>query len=165
MSQSDPIIPSTLTAGNGKALRSIPALTAQDASRFWQRVNKDGPTPIHVQGIGNCWLFGKGRPNTYGGFTIGCETFPAHRISYVLANGSIPRGLWVLHKCDNPQCIRPDHLFAGTHLENAQDMAAKGRAGGQQPEGDARTREIWQWLIDVRDGKRDATDMLEWQRR
>lgn len=52
----------------------------------------------------------------------------AHRYSWVLHNGPITDGLWVLHKCDNPPCINPDHLFLGDRQANVDDMIAKGRA-------------------------------------
>lgn len=45
----------------------------------------------------------------------------AHQIAYILANGSIPPGLWILHRCDNRRCVRPSHLYAGTATQNAQD--------------------------------------------
>lgn len=51
----------------------------------------------------------------------------AHRISWQLHFGPIPLGMWVLHHCDNPPCVRPDHLFLGTHPENMADRMAKGR--------------------------------------
>lgn len=51
----------------------------------------------------------------------------AHRVSWMIANGDIPDGLFVLHRCDNPPCVKPSHLFLGTQADNMEDMRAKGR--------------------------------------
>ena len=56
----------------------------------------------------------------------------AHRVSYKIHHGPIPEGLWVLHRCDTPLCVNPDHLFTGTAMDNTHDMMAKGRAGWQR---------------------------------
>jgi hypothetical protein len=87
-------------------------------ARFWAKVKK---------GTG-CWLWtGATSSYGYGKLHIRKSTVDAHRISWEVANGIIPLGMSVLHRCDNPLCVRPSHLFLGTHRENMQDKTQKGR--------------------------------------
>ncbi len=78
---------------------------------------------------GDCLIWTKGRDGQgYGNVTIDGKSVVAHRVAFVLANGKLDPHLDVLHQCDNPPCCAPNHLRAGTHLENMQDMITKGRA-------------------------------------
>ncbi len=95
-----------------------------DVTRFWSHVQK-------AEGAG-CWewqstLFERG----YGSFSMLVDGVKkdrqAHRVSWEMANGAIADGLFVCHRCDNPLCVRPDHLFLGTVQDNNADMIAKGR--------------------------------------
>lgn len=88
--------------------------------RFWEKVEKtDG-----------CWYW-RAKTNGkkgYGMFmTVSPNVSLAHRVSWELANGIVPPGLNVLHECDTPLCVRPDHLFLGTQAENMKDKQSKGR--------------------------------------
>lgn len=106
------------------------------AERFWEKVSKDGPIPPHKPELGPCWMWTAGinvPRGGYGMFALRKGVIRrAHRIAWELANGRpVPDGLWVLHHCDNPPCVRPDHLFLGTPKDNTDDMAVKGRANVQ----------------------------------
>jgi len=74
-----------------------------------------------------CWLWAGCESKGYGQFGINGIMKYAHRISYQVYKGIIPKRLHVLHKCDNPACVNPDHLFLGTHQDNMKDRDAKGR--------------------------------------
>jgi len=103
------------------------------AQRFWPKVDKENGYihPVH----GRCWEWtAKLGPGGYGVIKIPVPGAPgghcnrgAHKISWVLANGAVPDGLFVLHKCDNRKCVRLEHLFLGTTQENALDAKSKGR--------------------------------------
>lgn len=97
----------------------------QQVTAFWLKVNKNGSIPEHCPELGNCWEWTAFRlSNGYGLLHTGL----AHRFSWKIANGEIPKGLFVLHKCDNRSCVNPAHLFLGTQLDNMRDMHSKGRA-------------------------------------
>lgn len=77
---------------------------------------------------GACWEWLGFRTNDgYGQMKWDRRAQKAHRVSWILANGEIPNNLWVLHSCDNPPCVNPNHLFLGTRQDNTADMDAKGR--------------------------------------
>jgi hypothetical protein len=97
-------------------------LTEADISRFESKytINEES----------GCWEWQRGifQSTGYGQFCLNSRSECAHRVSYTAYVGEIPFGVLVLHKCDNPLCINPEHLFLGTDLDNNRDMISKGRA-------------------------------------
>lgn len=97
--------------------------TKENVDKFWEKVKKTN----------NCWLWVASLTEDGYGRLLRQRNgerrlFLAHRYAWLLSNGEIPDGLCVLHTCDTPACVRPNHLFLGTQLDNIDDMTAKGRA-------------------------------------
>lgn len=93
-------------------------MTQKSLNRFWSKVRKTR----------GCWLWTTGKDKDgYGKTCINRKDLRAHRVSYEITYGKIPKGMGVLHKCDNPSCVNPKHLFIGTAKDNAVDMMKKGR--------------------------------------
>lgn len=102
----------------GKTIQSI----------FWMRVNKNGKDYPYDDALGKCWewtatLDAYG----YGAMKFQNKRHKAHRLSWSLHNGDISSDIHVMHKCDNPRCVNPDHLITGTHHDNMMDMVKKKR--------------------------------------
>ena len=93
-------------------------MSAANEERFWSKVDKSG----------DCWVWtGPRLPWGYGMFLRST----AHRYVYVLSHGPLPRNVFVCHTCDNPPCVNPAHLFAGSSRDNQLDRLAKGRWSNQ----------------------------------
>ncbi|HLU04702.1 MAG TPA: HNH endonuclease [Advenella sp.] len=76
-----------------------------------------------------CYLWiGPYQSKGYGAAYIGGKFYFAHRLAWQVENGAIPKGVHCLHRCDNPACVRPEHLFLGSHSDNMADKTKKGRA-------------------------------------
>lgn len=91
--------------------------TEKQIKRFWGYVEKTE----------TCWLWiGYKTGRGYGAIEFNYKSYPAHRVSWYLAFGEMPT-VYVLHKCNNPICVNPEHLFLGTQFDNMRDMVQKGR--------------------------------------
>jgi hypothetical protein len=111
------------------------AIWLPSPDRFWAKVDKAGPVPTHCPELGPCWLWTGGKTEKRYGLIREGHAGPrhlAHRVSWRLLIGDIPDGAFVLHRCDNPPCVNPSHLFLGDHDANMADCAAKGRTKEQR---------------------------------
>lgn len=101
--------------------------------RFWSKVTKgDG-----------CWIWtGTLTTSGYGQFKADRKTLIASRVAYEFTNGPIAAGHSICHRCDEPRCVNPAHLFSATHSENMADMVRKGRATGNRKLSSAQVAEV-----------------------
>jgi len=101
-------------------MRNTPRSAAEVIEAFWDNVN---PEPMS-----GCWLWlASCSKSGYGKMKIAKKNYRAHRASWTLFRGEVPRALLVCHKCDTRSCVNPDHLFLGTSHDNNVDMIRKGR--------------------------------------
>jgi hypothetical protein len=106
----------------GKMAKNMPLI-----ERFFQKVDKSGSDKYP-----DCWIWKGGRTSKdYGSFKYYQETsaIGAHVSSHLFHIGEVPKGMLVCHRCDNPPCVNPEHLFLDTHSGNMKDMVKKGRNG------------------------------------
>ena len=94
---------------------------------FWSKVNKNGPIQEDCPNLKNCWQWTAAKCLGYGRFGFNKKTLLAHRISYTLIKGEIPRGLVLDHICRNTSCVNPEHLDIVTHKENIQRVPVERR--------------------------------------
>ena len=115
-------------------------------NRFWSKVKK---TP------NGCWEWTASLANYgYGQFYWKGKPERAHRLTFIEVNGEIPEGMYVLHKCDNPCCVNPNHLFLGTHQDNMDDMLKKSRNARGETNGQSKLKESE--VSDIRAEYRDG---------
>lgn len=91
------------------------------ADRFWTKVSK--------RGVDECWEWMAFKDaQGYGKISVNSSPRLAHRVSYEIHHGPIPDGMFACHRCDNPGCVNPGHIFIGQPIDNIKDMHDKGRA-------------------------------------
>lgn len=125
----------------GTKLRPLRPTHKSIVDRFFAKVDRSG----------SCWVWtGSCDWQGYGKFGVGDKNVMAHRFSWSNAHGVIPEGMLVCHKCDNPPCVNPDHLFMGSQAENVRDMIAKGRGNHPRGENHPRARLSDKQVIKIR---------------
>lgn len=117
-------------------------MTPTLAERFFAQVS---PEPTS-----GCWLWtGTANADGYGAIKLRRKALKAHRVSWLLHFGD-PKERQVLHRCDNPSCVNPDHLWLGTHLENMRDKVRKGRSSSMHGASNPRARLTAEQVLELR---------------
>ena len=113
-------------------------IEAPEIERFWAKVVKEPNS--------GCWLWTGASSHGYGSLRFRGHGCRAHRVAWELHRGAVPNGVSVLHKCDTPLCVNPDHLFLGTQADNIKDAVAKGRIrrGGEAGPSKLTADQVWE---------------------
>ncbi len=127
-------------AANARAARAknIPPIEI----RFWSKVDRRSDE--------ECWPWMasvRRKDEGYGAFSIGGRHHPAHRVALELSGVIVPAGMVVCHRCDNPRCCNPSHLFVGTPQDNDADRVAKGRQARGSTNGNAKYTDRFVWGV------------------
>lgn len=126
--------------------------------RFWEKVDKRGAVAAHRPELGECWMWLGGTNRGYGAFYLPRpvrNNVGAHVYSWELHRGeTVPSGHQVNHHCDNPLCVRPEHLFVGTQLDNMRDKVSKRRQARGEAGGNARL--VPEAVLEIRRLHRDG---------
>lgn len=130
-------------------MKTIPKLTGKQIERFWKYID----IPNQLLNKNACWLWnGLTNIHGYGVFGLNRKSYNAQRIMYLLSYPAWKQDTYICHKCDNPQCCNPKHLFAGTAKDNVIDRDNKGRGKVPDQKGSnhSRTKLTEANIIDMR---------------
>lgn len=120
-------------------------MNTSDLERFWKKVDK-------TSNPNGCWEWTAFKNKGYGRFIMPNlkKVFNANRIAYEIAFGAIPSGMFVCHRCDNPGCVNPNHLWLGTNKDNVDDKVSKNRQQKLKGSQHGRAKLLEQDVLDIR---------------
>lgn len=134
----------------GLSLKEIKKLNKE--KRFWAFVNQTN----------DCWIWISHLDrNGYGLIKWKHTNILAHRFSYELHNGEIPSGMFICHKCDNPSCVNPLHLYAGTAKTNAEDRTLRGRSDNRAGENNTQAKLTKEEVFAIRKEFSEGTTVID----